>query len=1572
MIKTRGKIIIGIVLLCMILLSFGVLLSNASVAPMSERSIESYTDSDEFTYEGNTYDIQKYADSIDKKTILQNYYDGSELYGVTVEYKSGSQDNFNRLQIKGDDPITEIIPKNYFKKSNTETVHIGLEYGFFIKTQSLQDGIILANVVLFDVVNDIDLGANIDHAKFKIQNLFQREFIYIPTKINAVNTRLINHNKQLPDLKSMNQQLATNVISADVVIPLPYFSNMDIYVFSESGRYYMTDIVNTVALYNEQHSNNGDYDYNVQGDKGKFITQQDSEYNAKIYDVNSDRGVDAILTLLKAGFNAGADALIDLVPGLSETFGLLEALYETHSSTLDTVRPLNKKLTYMANYVTNQGQIENYGHLKRTAISKLEIDFANSSYGAGSFLYYGRNDYFTSDYQIAYTSVNSNDNGFNTPWEARIKRAFVLKFVNAQDNTDFVAGGDVHDQNLRKNDEREYRQLNEEQTVYLLPNGENLFKYTPPCDGTYTFTSTHANAPIIIEQIGSKQVAQTITNVDSYNKSMKLELKQGVEYRFRTAYTNKAKSGIYYLKFEFTPPNVFLGDNEIDLINDSTIVKFIPRNTVNYKFIFSDSNIPYTIYDKDFKAIELTNTVKYSYTLNKDQTYYIGFDRTNSAQKNVGLHIRDEMYVTLKNIESFDINSELTISSLDTVVFPSIYKNGYYFGGWRTLDGVDITNSNIKNKMQPQLNIYAVIEPILYNITYVENGGNDISNTTYTIQHTVILNNNIAKKNYVFGGWYDNAGFVGSAIDKIEAGSYDNKTFYAKWIGAVINVKLNVNSSQTDGVAAAIDRVSVTLNYGDNYTLPIPSLDGFKFAGWYNGNEKFTDSNGASVNPFTRESDTELIAHWEREKFYIKINLDEKGNSFKWLTKNGDDFTFSDDKQFIENEIGLCPNCYILQQIAKGGVIAGAVKKNLFKEGHIYEYMVTDPKDKSSIACWEGSELGFDFNDEAVIEIYAYHRVETEFKIDVEGTDNAVPMNIEKKYGEGIEFSQNPTKQGYDFKYWVVSNNGNNDIYKGTHLAPGNIFIMSTMPDLSINEEMDGRRIFIRPYFEGKNYIVNFGNVETAIPERVVKMGDPYNVSNNNALPVPQKSGWVFAGWYTDNGQSVTDKTGNTNSWNIPRNCTLIAQWTLREYYISYNANGGTMPDNYKIYFNMQTPTFDLPQPTRMNYKFSHWTYNGNPIYRVQVGTKTDLLLKAEWIGSERSITSEGVHYISDSHIIINFSNAGLIKNMKFMVKESVDEVMFIGSTGLPMSFKSIIVERRTRPLIMRLKNIDIFGDHNTAAINASACSKLILESLGKNKIRSGLVMETSGNKAALTCQSIDIIGDELEIYGSAAAQSIDGNGLNGDNGIIGGNIINNNNIMNITISKLYVSGGSGYAGVKGRNGSDQLSAPAKAGNGKVGAIGYSGENGADGGRGGSGGDGISFIGNITIASNSAVTCKGGDGKDGGIGGNGGTGGSGGEGGNGVFLTYGKEGGRGGSGGTGGNGGYGGSKGSGIYCSKKIIGKATTTDGKSGKGGKGGIGGAGGEGGLGGWTMKGDRRYSSGATGYTAAKGADR
>lgn len=150
-------------------------------------------------------------------------------------------------------------------------------------------------------------------------------------------------------------------------------------------------------------------------------------------------------------------------------------------------------------------------------------------------------------------------------------------------------------------------------------------------------------------------------------------------------------------------------------------------------------------------------------------------------------------------------------------------------------------------------------------------------------------------------------------------------------------------------------------------------------------------------------------------------------------------------------------------------------------------------------------------------------------------------------------------------------------------------------------------------------YVIYFtGDNSLDRTQDIVKV-EPGNLLEEPETPV--RAGFAFVDWYKDYLQTEkwdfdTDVVGDESF-------TLYAKWESRNYYITYDTNGGTMPDNYVTEFAVGDSKV-LPIPTRVGYSFIAWykydwedessTKPGDAGYQVLPSNSAeDLMLYAHW-----------------------------------------------------------------------------------------------------------------------------------------------------------------------------------------------------------------------------------------------------------------------------------------------------------------------------------------------------------------------
>lgn len=118
----------------------------------------------------------------------------------------------------------------------------------------------------------------------------------------------------------------------------------------------------------------------------------------------------------------------------------------------------------------------------------------------------------------------------------------------------------------------------------------------------------------------------------------------------------------------------------------------------------------------------------------------------------------------------------------------------------------------------------------------------------------------------------------------------------------------------------------------------------------------------------------------------------------------------------------------------------------------------------------------------------------------------------------------------------------------------------------------------------------------------------------------PKKDGYKFAGWYQDKKLTKLYTFEKFPESDI----TLYAKWTLEDYTINYNLNGGQNNENNPTTYNKEEIK-TLYSPTKKGYKFLGWYTEENFINEIKdtSNQNTNLNLYAKWEIKDITITIE-------------------------------------------------------------------------------------------------------------------------------------------------------------------------------------------------------------------------------------------------------------------------------------------------------------------------------------------------------------
>ena len=215
-------------------------------------------------------------------------------------------------------------------------------------------------------------------------------------------------------------------------------------------------------------------------------------------------------------------------------------------------------------------------------------------------------------------------------------------------------------------------------------------------------------------------------------------------------------------------------------------------------------------------------------------------------------------------VDKYDVESE-------DIVLVAPTKDGYTFLGW--YEKADFSGSKVEKIVAGSTGnktFYAkwesneVEDDGTYEIKYVIYGGSMV-NATYTYDGTEeVLMPTVLRVGYNFKGWYDNANFTGSKVEKIAVGESGDKTFYAKWQASVYSIVYNLDGGELEN-----PQTSYTIE--DLVVLPTPTKPGHEFLGWFDNAEL----EGEPVTEIAKGNTGkyEFFAAWEAKEVEVVYNF---------------------------------------------------------------------------------------------------------------------------------------------------------------------------------------------------------------------------------------------------------------------------------------------------------------------------------------------------------------------------------------------------------------------------------------------------------------------------------------------------------------------------------------------------------------------------------------------------------------------------------------------------------------------------------------------------------------------------
>lgn len=154
-------------------------------------------------------------------------------------------------------------------------------------------------------------------------------------------------------------------------------------------------------------------------------------------------------------------------------------------------------------------------------------------------------------------------------------------------------------------------------------------------------------------------------------------------------------------------------------------------------------------------------------------------------------------------------------------------RSGYTFNGWFTAatGGTALTSPYAPPGIG-NISLYAQWTALSYSVTYNEQGGSTVSDTTYTTGGSITLPSTPTRSGYTFNGWFTSSTGGTALTSPYYPTGTGNITLYAQWTAMSYTVTYDEQGGST-----VSDTTYIT---GGSITLPsAPTRSGYTFNGWF-------------------------------------------------------------------------------------------------------------------------------------------------------------------------------------------------------------------------------------------------------------------------------------------------------------------------------------------------------------------------------------------------------------------------------------------------------------------------------------------------------------------------------------------------------------------------------------------------------------------------------------------------------------------------------------------------------------------------------------------------------------------
>ncbi|KQY93617.1 hypothetical protein ASD24_20840 [Paenibacillus sp. Root52] len=544
-------------------------------------------------------------------------------------------------------------------------------------------------------------------------------------------------------------------------------------------------------------------------------------------------------------------------------------------------------------------------------------------------------------------------------------------------------------------------------------------------------------------------------------------------------------------------------------------------------------------------------------------------------------------------------------STLSAPTAPS--RMGYTFTGWYTDAGRTQLFNFATAVITGNTQLYAGWSINQYSVSFNSGGGTAVSDVPVTYGSTISAPTAPTRTGYRFSSWYSDAAQT-QLFDFANTPITTNTQLYAGW-----NINQYTVSFNSNGGTAIADR---QIDYGTLMSEPTaPTLTGYTFGGWYTDVAHTQRFEFASM-PIT--VDTQLYASWTLQSYTVTFDVYQGGHAnvpdqtieygtlitrptdpvrtgytfTNWYADAAHTLPFDFQTIIITDSItlyaGWSTDQYTASFDSNGGTV---VSEQLLDYGNPVQEPQQPSRTGYTFAGWYSDaslQQRFDFATSSIqdhVQLYAgWERILYTVSFDTTGGSDIPDTSI--GHGDQLTLINEPTSdtEGQVFAGWFAD----------SQLTVKFDFSQPIHSDVTLYAK-----------WAVQVQQITFDTDEgTTIAPQTVAYGDLLSRPTD-----PERTGYTFAGWFTDSGQPFDFATTT-----VVADMTLYAKWNIALRTVTFNADGGTTIQAIEV--NNGEMLSRPSDPVRTGYTFTGWYSDiarSQPFDFATATVNADMTLYAGW-----------------------------------------------------------------------------------------------------------------------------------------------------------------------------------------------------------------------------------------------------------------------------------------------------------------------------------------------------------------------